>query len=62
MIVFTVVYDAPHRRDGLSDDIARFRRESDAKAFATKQTHYGQPATVDRDEVPNRIAQRWEIN
>ena len=62
MVVYTVVYDAPHRRDGLSDGIARFRKQADANAFASQRTHYGTPATVDRDDVPNRIAQRWSIN
>lgn len=59
--LYTVVFDDPRRNDGLSDTIARFRRRSDAEEFAGKHTHYGKPATVEIDDVPVRLADRWSM-
>ena len=58
MKVHTVLYDTD-RNDGLGDTIAHFRSKRDAERFAANRTHYGQQATVDSDDVPNRIANRW---
>ena len=60
MKVHTVLYDCD-RNDGLGDAIARFRSKKDATRFAAKHTHYGKPATVDSEDVPNRIASRWSF-
>ena len=60
--VFVVLFDGTSPGPaGDGTHIARFRREADAKAFAAQNTCYGQPATYDRDEVPEHIAQRWSI-
>ena len=60
MKVHTVLYDT-NRNDGLGDTIAHFRSKKDAERFAAKHTHYGKPATVDSDDVPARIANRWSF-
>lgn len=60
------VYEVLHDTDGegpAADGtvVARFRREVDAKRFAAGRTCYGHPATVQADEVPRRLAQRWGL-
>lgn len=59
--VYSVLYDSD-RNDGLSDDIAHFSTLSRALEFAKGKTHYGNPADVDADDVPERICRRWAIN
>lgn len=39
-----------------------FRDATRTAEFAKDKTCYGQPATVDTDEVPTHIADRWTIN
>ena len=60
VIVYEVLHDTD--TDGPAGDgtvIARFRKEDDAKRFSSNKLCYGFPATVNRTEVPRRIAQRW---
>lgn len=59
--VYTVLYDAPWRNDGISDEQAHFRREQDAKDFAATRKHYGEPCAVITGDVPKRIAERWGV-
>ena len=61
VIVWTVLYDDPKRSDGLTDRIMRFEHEQSAARFAWGRTHYGKPCTIQREEVPARIAERWSI-
>ena len=60
--VFVVLYDVPGLNDGLGDRIARFHRRADAEKFAAGHSHWGRAATVDDDDVPAHIADRWSIN
>lgn len=39
--------------------VHRFRSQKEADDFAGKSTHYGRPATVQVDEVPRSLAERW---
>lgn len=57
--LYSVVYDVPQRSDGMTDDIARFRKETEAEDFAKGRTCYGRPATVSKETVPATIARRW---
>jgi hypothetical protein len=41
--------------------IMRFASAARAAEFAKGREVYGKPCTVDADDVPERIAQRWSI-
>lgn len=61
MVVHTVLY-YDSRRAGSAGDcthIAHFRSLAAAQRFARDKICYGAPATVETDEVPVHIAQRW---
>ena len=60
MKIHTVVFT--DKTQGRSDDPTRIFRTRDmkeAERFAVSQTHFSEPATVQTDDVPLRIAQRW---
>ena len=62
--VYSVLYyDEKHAGPaGDGTHIMRFRRRADAETFAKGREVYGKTATVDVDQVPQRIADRWSIN
>jgi hypothetical protein len=58
--VFTVIYDTD--QEGPAGDgtvIARFKKQDNASSFAAANTCYGRPATVQIDDAPAKLAQRW---
>ncbi len=58
--VWEVLYDT--EGEGPAGDgtvIARFRAERDAKAFAARQTCYGNPARATSTDAPRHVAERW---
>ena len=61
--VYSVLY-YDERNPGPAGDgthIMRFRSQQRAAEFAQGREVYGKLATVERDEVPERLAQRWSI-
>ena len=58
-----VVVDSsgPSGRDDMGTVIYRFKKESQAQAWASGRKCFGQPATVQRDECPKRLALRWGL-
>lgn len=60
--VYTVVAQCGAVGGGPAGDgsrVFRFRSERQANEFAEGKTLYGQPATVDQDDVPVSLARRW---
>ena len=60
--VYEVVADCAGGAPGPNGDgIAtnRFRKEAEARTFASTATHYGHPAVVNPSDAPGRVAQRW---
>lgn len=60
--IYVVIADGPG--DGPAGDgtfINRFKSERTATAFAATATCYGRAATVTADDVPRRLAQRWNV-
>lgn len=60
--VYVVLFDASSA--GPAGDGAhtrRFQCRADADAFAKTRTCYGQPASVQEDNVPRALAQRWGV-
>jgi hypothetical protein len=62
--VFTVVAQTGAVGGGPAGDgsrVFRFRSERQARTFAVGKALYGQPATVDQDDVPVSLARRWGV-
>lgn len=61
--VYAVLFDgSPDGPPGPAGDgtfIKRFRDHDAADRFAAENTCYGRPASVQADDVPRRLAQRW---
>jgi hypothetical protein len=63
MMVYTVLYYDPINEGPAGDGnhIARFRSKRAALAFAQGKECYGKPATVDEDDAPPRLVNRWSF-
>lgn len=62
--IYTVVAQVGAVGGGPAGDgsrVFRFRSEREAKSFAVGKALYGQPTTVDVDEVPVSLARRWGV-
>lgn len=64
-VIYHVADDSPQAYGGAAGDgsfIDRFKKESEAIAFAKCRNWYGQRASVTKvDGVPRRLAQRWGL-
>lgn len=62
--IYTVVAQVGAIGGGPAGDgsrVFRFRSEREARSFAVGKALYGQPATVDSDDVPVHLARRWGV-
>lgn len=60
VIVFSVCVDTEDDYNGNMRTV-RYTSEVMAKQIAGENTCWGRPATVSREEVPRKLAQRWGL-
>ncbi len=60
--VFTTIVDG--KGSGPAGDgtfVARFRTRTAAEQFIAGRTYYGNAPTIDEEDAPRRLAERWGV-